>query len=280
VTPGRSPSGQRLYSDADIERLRRLNLATQMGRAISQVASLPPEELARLVREDDEARARTPARDPRSQPADDLIALALDRTLALDGTGLDGLLRRALLTLGMTGFLETVASPLLSRIGDEWHAGRLAPSQEHLASAVVQRVITTATQSMTVATDAPNLLLATPAGERHEIGAVLAAAAAAGEGWRVTYLGADLPAGDIADAAIRSNARAVGLSVVYVPDRQRVLEELRVLCGRLPAGVLLLIGGAAGASLANEIRGDGVRPMHDLAELRAVLRRNAGAVPV
>src|SRR5688500_12030531 len=149
AAPGRSAAGQRLYSDADIERLRLLNLATQMGRAISHVATLPTGELARMVRDDEEARGRAPGREPRSQPAEDLIALALDHTIALDGAGLEALLRRALLTMGMTGFLESVASPLLSRIGDAWHAGRLAPSQEHLASAIVQRVLAAAMQSMT-----------------------------------------------------------------------------------------------------------------------------------
>ncbi len=276
VAPGRSPSGQRLYSDADIDRLRLLNLATQMGRTISQVASLPGDDLARMVREDEDARERAPDRDPRSQPAEDLVALALERTIALDGTGLDALLRRALLAVGMSEFLERVAAPLLSQIGDEWHAGRLAPSQEHLASAVVQRVVATATQSMWAPAGGPNLLRATAAGERHEIGVGLAAATAAGEGWRVTYLGADLPAADIADAAIRSSARAVGLSVIYVPERERLVEELRLLRGRLPASVPLLIGGTVGASIAGEIRRDGVRPIRDLAELRTVLRRETG----
>ncbi|NIP80239.1 MAG: transcriptional regulator, partial [Gemmatimonadetes bacterium] len=45
------------------------------------------------------------------------------------------------------------------------------------------------------------MLVATPAGDRHEIGALLVAAAALGTGWDVVYLGADLPASEIAVAA-------------------------------------------------------------------------------
>ena len=272
VEPGRSPSGQRLYSDADIERLRLLGQATSMGRTISQVAALPTAELARMVREDEEARGVASARTEPRSVAVELVEPALARTVALDGTGLHALLWRAILALGLPTFLDTVAAPLLIRIGDEWHAGRLTPAQEHLASAVVQRVISSAMEALTVPSAAPNLVLATPAGERHEIGAVLAAAAATAEGWRITYLGADLPAADIADAARRTGANAVGLSVIFVPDRGRVVDEIGLLRQALPVSIPLLIGGGASATLAAELERDGVRVLRDLGGLRQVLR--------
>jgi DNA-binding transcriptional MerR regulator/methylmalonyl-CoA mutase cobalamin-binding subunit len=272
VEPGRSSSGQRLYSDADIERLRLLSLATQTGRSIGLIAGLSTRDLAQMVREDEEARTVSAADADRGvEPANDVIAPALERIVALDGPGLDALLRRSILAIGMPAFLDGVASPLLTRIGDEWHAGRLTPAQEHLGAAVIQRVITSVMQTVAAAPGAPNLIVATPAGERHEIGAVLAAAATA-EGWRVTYLGADLPAGDIAEAASRTNAQAVGLSVIYVADRGRVIEEIHLLRARLPAAIPLLIGGAASASLAGELSRDGVRVLGGLDELRAALR--------
>ena len=268
VEPGRSPSGQRLYSDADIERLRLLILATQAGRSISLIAPLPTPELERMVREDTDARAAITEREPVSEIAVDVVEPAIERAVALDGPGLDGLLRRALMTTGLPSFLETVATPLLTRVGNEWHAGRLSPAQEHLASAVVQRVIMTAMQSVVAQPDAPNLVIATPAGERHELGAIIAAAAAAAEGWRITYLGADLPAADIADSAVKTSARAVGLSIIYIADRGRVLREIETLRGRLPATISLYLGGAASLSLG---RIDGVRALQDLGELRSVL---------
>ena len=272
VEPGRSPTGQRLYSDADIERLRMLSLATQSGRTISQVASLDTDELARMVREDEEARgvAREAAQD--TEPVADVITPAMERILALDPAGLDSLLRRALLSSGMSAFVGSIAAPLLTRIGNEWHAGRLTPAHEHLASAIIHRVVTAAMHAVPAVAGAPNFVLATPAGERHEIGAVLAAATASADGWRITYLGADLPAADIADAATRAGAQAVGLSVIYVADRSHVLDEIRTVRGRLPASVPLLIGGGASAALSAELARDGIRLVNDLAELRQALR--------
>ena len=275
VEPGRSSSGQRLYSDADIERLRLLSQATGMGRSIGQVAALPTVDLARIVREDEEARGADSARPQSQDIAMELVEPALARTVALDSLGLHALLWRSILALGLPTFLDAVAAPLLVRVGDEWHAGRLNPAQEHLASAVIQRVIAGAMQTLAVSPGAPNLLLATPTGERHEIGAVLAAAAATAEGWRVTFLGADLPAADIADAAIRSGANAVGLSIVFVPDPGRVAAEITLLRDALPVSIPLLIGGGASALLPPELERDGVRFLRTLGELRAVLRSDA-----
>ncbi len=76
VTPARSEGGRRLYSDADIERLRLLYRATLAGRSIGQVADLPTEALAALVRRDVTADAEAglgspgaPARDRGALPA-------------------------------------------------------------------------------------------------------------------------------------------------------------------------------------------------------------------
>ena len=272
VEPGRSASGQRLYSDADIERLRLLALATGAGRSISLIATLPTPELVQLVREDTEARGPGRGPEPDGPSPAEVIEPAIERMVALDGPGLEALLRRALLTAGLPAFLDLIATPLLIRVGDEWHAGRLAPSQEHLGSAVVQRVITGALQSVTAPAGAPNLVIATPAGERHEIGAVLAAAAAAAAGWRVTYLGADLPAADIAEAAVQTGAAAVGLSIIYITDRDAVIAEIRAIRERLPASIPLFIGGGASAALASELLMRGVRVLADLEELRQAMR--------
>src|SRR5919107_4915681 len=50
VTPSRSDTGRRLYSDTDIERLRLLHRATLAGRSIGQVAGLSTPALLELAR--------------------------------------------------------------------------------------------------------------------------------------------------------------------------------------------------------------------------------------
>jgi DNA-binding transcriptional MerR regulator/methylmalonyl-CoA mutase cobalamin-binding subunit len=271
VQPGRGAGGHRLYSDQDIERLSLLHAATSAGRNISQVADLPTEAIALLVEQDVEAgRRREPS--PAAPDAGAIVETALERTRELDATQLDEALRRAAALLGLSAFIESVAVPVLRRVGDDWHAGRLTPAQEHLASSVLHDIIADTMRAFAHRNGAPRIVVATPAGERHVIGAALVGAAAAVQGWNVIYLGADLPASDIATAARLADARVVAVSIVYVDDRERLLDELRVLRARLPHAIPLVAGGAGARQLGAELGASGIRVVAALSDLEPELR--------
>jgi methylmalonyl-CoA mutase cobalamin-binding domain/chain len=258
VNPSRGPGGQRLYSEADLERLALLRAATSAGRSIGQVARLPTEAIAALVADDETARARRAPSVPTGPDVAHIIESALGFARSLDAQALDETLRRAVAGLGVSRFIDAVAAPLLRRVGDEWHAGRLTPAPEHLLSSILHDVVAGIMRSFPQRSGAPRVLIATPAGDRHALGAALVATAAAVEGWNVLYLGPDLPAQEIADAAIAANARVVALSVVYLDDSTRVLDELRALRSRLPATVEIVAGGAGVHRLATQLAAMGV----------------------
>jgi len=275
VKPHRAAGGQRLYTDEDVERLRMLRRATVGGRGIGSVARQPLEEVERLVRADEAARvgrkAETEGRTEGAEPGVDLEeAIALVRSL--DGSRLEAFLSRAAALSGAVRFLEGVVAPLMQRIGEEWHGGRLSPAQEHLATGVAQRVVFGVLAELRPSGEAPVFLVAGTAGDRHEMGALLAAAVAAAEGWGVVYLGPDLPAGEVVVAARETGARAVGLSVLYVADPARTIAEVRAVRKLLPASVPLLVGGGASAALDEALEDSGTRVVKDLEGLRAELR--------
>ena len=194
---------------------------------------------------------------------------------ALDGAGVEHVLRRAASLLGTPAFLDDVVVALSRQIGEEWVAGRLTVAQEHLTSGVLRPLLSQLRAGLPVSAAAPVLVVATPVGERHEIGALLAAAAAAVEGWRVTYLGADLPWEEIARAALETGARAVALSSVYVTDVHLVAAEVTALRERLPGDVAILLGGAGLVRLRERVADLDVVRIGDLSELRSYLREGA-----
>ena len=128
----------------------------------------------------------------------------------LDAAGLDATVRRAALALPLRALLDGLVVPLLERVGTGWREGSLRPVHEHLASVVLRRLLDRVIESASFPLATANLVVATPAGQIHEFGALLVAATAAVEGWRVTYLGADLPAEDIAEAAARTRPAGRG----------------------------------------------------------------------
>ena len=279
VTPSRSEGGRRLYSDTDIERLRLLYRATLAGRSIGQVAELPTEALAELVRQDAAADAERAGRGVHARDGDaplaaaDYLADAVRAIERLDATALEAILRRATFALSAITLLDGLLVPLLEDVGTHWREGTLRPVHEHLASMMVRRVLDGVVEGASPPLATASVVVATPAGQIHELGALLVAASAATEGWRVTYLGPDLPAEDIAECAVRTRARAVALSVVYPTGDPAVGDELQRLRTALPKRTALLVGGAAAPAYSAVLTAIGAVPLADLTSLRVALRK-------
>jgi DNA-binding transcriptional MerR regulator/methylmalonyl-CoA mutase cobalamin-binding subunit len=276
VTPVRSHGGQRLYSDADVERLSLLARAVKGGRAIGQIAKLPLRELQRIVEKDAIAlsviAAPASAIAIASESRESIHAAALAAVERFDATELEFTLRGAAMRLGMDEMLDGVIGPLLLTIGSHWHAGLLSPAHEHLATAVVRRTLTWMMENGTPPPMAPAIVVATLAGQTHELGAMLAAAAASSHGWRVVYLGANLPARDIAVAANHARATAVALSLLHPTEDPTIAGALRDLRAALPASTAIIAGGTAAASYAPALAAVGASQLGSIRELRAWLR--------
>lgn len=274
VAPGRSPGGQRWYTEADVTRLRLLARAVEAGRNIASVAHLDAASLASLVRSEEASTlARTT---PHALAAQPFLADALSAVEALDSAALANTLHQATLRLSMDELLDGVVSPLVRTTGDRWHAGTMSPAHEHLATSAVRRLLGWLTEQYAPGPDAPTLLVTTPAGQWHELGAALSAATAAAVGWRVVYLGPNLPATVIAEAADLCHARAVALSLVF-PENDPLMDgELHALRAALPAKIAMVAGGGACAAYRPSLDAIGATVVTDLPSLRTWLKERAG----
>jgi MerR family transcriptional regulator, light-induced transcriptional regulator len=91
----------------------------------------------------------------------------------------------------------------------------------------------------------------------------------------VIYLGADLPARDIAQAVRQAGAQAVALSLVFHTSEPELAEELRRVRQGVGPDVEILVGGAAADTYRILLDEIGARVLADLAEMRAALRELA-----
>lgn len=283
VHPTRSAGGQRLYSDADLVRLQLLRDATQSGRSIGQVVSLPNDVLRELIASDVEYLEPRPTADASAANAGQgesarILAVCVDAVGQLDPERLAMELQRAAVRLPLAVFADDVVVPLLQEIGARWARGELGPAQEHVASAILHRVLTDIVQNCTPAADAPAIVVGTPTGQRHELGALLVAACAAASGWRVIHLGADLPAAEIARAAEAVGADVVALSIVHPASDAQLRADLDSLFDRLPPDRQVVLGGSSAEYYARHLRPRGAVQLGDLAALREFLARRAAAL--
>jgi methylmalonyl-CoA mutase cobalamin-binding subunit len=182
-----------------------------------------------------------------------IIDDSLKAIRALNTAEFDEVLSKGIVALGQHGLLEKVIGPLAWQLGELWREGEILAAHEHFASTVIRNFLGRNSKPFTTNSNAPVLVVTTPAGQLHELGAVMVAAAAGDLGWRVVYLGPSLPAADISAAAIQNQARAVALSIVYPEDDPNLPAELVNLRKYLPGETHILAGGRAAAAYADAL---------------------------
>lgn len=270
VTPDRSDTNRRLYGDEEVRRLELMASLTRSGHSIGQIAGMSLKELESL------SSALTPVIEeagPQEEvkPEEALIEQAWEYVTALNLSKFREVLENATVSLGISVMMEQLIVPLIERVGKGWELGEISMAEEHAASEIIKEVLFMASRPYAATMGAPVLIIATPSGQLHELGGMLVACTARRQGWEVSYMGASLPAEEIVRVAVRSEARAVGLSIVYPADDPQLSGELLRLRRLLPEEITLLIGGRAASGYQEAIDETGAIQIKTLAGVRLAL---------
>ena len=237
VVPSRDAGGRRMYGAEDVLRLRRLREATERGHAIGRLAGLSDEDLARLLDEPTDRRERA--------VADAFVERMLDAAQRFRSAECEQTLTLAIAMLPPARLVREVLQPLLREVGERWHRGEFAISQERLVSTVVRRHVALMLDAYDRTARRGPIVFATLPGERHELGLLTSAMVSASHGFKVHYLGPDLPPAEIARFARETGAIAVGLSLVLQESLRALGNQLEQLVAGLPPEACVWLGGAA-----------------------------------
>jgi DNA-binding transcriptional MerR regulator/methylmalonyl-CoA mutase cobalamin-binding subunit len=239
LSPRRTPGGARLYTDEDVHRLRLVKKLLERGYTISAVANLSVEELVRLAPPEAATPAVTSSVAPERARA--LVEDLLAAVAALDMEGAARILLQATNTFSPQDLVKNVLAPALEEIGTRWESGEICIASEHAAAAMLRTQLGALLAAQPVNGKAP-VVCTTPAGEQHELGALLAAVVIAMHGRRAVFLGANLPASQIAEAARLSRAGTVALSLVGIAP-EAASREVTAICRALPTHIQIIVGG-------------------------------------
>jgi DNA-binding transcriptional MerR regulator/methylmalonyl-CoA mutase cobalamin-binding subunit len=276
VTPERTDSGRRNYSEGDIERLRLLKLAVEQGEAIGQVTRLSNDDLMSLLEHDTQSgQTMRATRRGTKVPvqAADLVLRAENAIEGFDIAALEGALLDAEVGLSRPVLLEQFLVPLLQQLGKKWQDGTLRIVQEHFATAAIRTFLGRLLAAHPFSVSSPWIVVATPVGQLHELGAFFVALTAASSGWNVAYLGPNLPAEEIAVALRKYDSKVVGLSIIYPVDDPRLTVELRKLRRLAGDELYVIIGGQGAVAYEEQLTDVGVTMVDDLNALVAHLDR-------
>ena len=146
--------------------------------------------------------------------------------------------------------LVDVIAPLQARVGAEWAAGRFTVAQEHAATAIIERVIGALAHHPAVrerrearAGERPGrIAVACIDGEWHALPARLVAEVLRLRGWRVDFLGAQVPTPHLVSHLHRTGPVTVALSSSLAP---RLPAAHAAVSACRATGTPVLAGGAA-----------------------------------
>jgi DNA-binding transcriptional MerR regulator/methylmalonyl-CoA mutase cobalamin-binding subunit len=274
VEPDRTDTNRRLYSEEDIEKLKLLNDALHLGHHIGGIANLSLLELKMLLPKE----ARSPIDNKNGLDSinlevtvEETLAVCLEAIKNYDAKKLESILLSASSRLTQPILIEQLIIPLVYKVGDLWHSGEIRVANEHLASSVIRGFLYNLLESYSLNESAPVLVSGTPRGQEHELGALIAGVVAASSGWRVVYLGANLPAEEIGAVVSHLNARVVALSIVYPNDDLHLKHELKKFKHLLPNVVSIIVGGRAASGYYDVLDEIGAIVVKDSRHLRLEL---------
>jgi DNA-binding transcriptional MerR regulator len=167
--PQRDANGERCYPAWQVERLRLMKRLMEQGYRPGHLAALSEHELAALA--------------PRQPPGP---ALALQRgggtverllaTVKDNPAGFQLSMQHQLAREGLERFVQHIAAPLTTAVGQRWEDGSFEVFNEHFYTEETARVLRKAIAALPDAGDAPRILLTTLPGESHALGLLMAEA--------------------------------------------------------------------------------------------------------
>lgn len=273
IEPIRTDTNRRLYTEEDLTKLKLLKKLTDDGYNIGSVANFKMDQLLSLVHESESTANNYFEDKADSTDAQYFFDECVESIYNFDPQKLEQNLNSALIKLSHPALLENVIIPLVRKVGHNWEVGELRIYHEHMVSVIIKSFLISILDSYKKDNSAPRILITTPQGQIHEIGAIAAAINAAEAGWNVNYMGTDLPAEEIVAAAIELKAKAIAISIVYSNDEYNLTRDLLKLGKILPSQVKFFVGGNAASKYSTILNRMNAVIIHDFSDFRKELSR-------
>lgn len=267
LNPQRADNRYRLYSERDVAILRwlknRIDAGVSISSAINELRSLTsndawPEAIPLAPTQEKRAATHPPA-----FYANQLYSALIKH----DENQSSELLREVHSQFDLMKVCMEVLVPALRQIGEAWYTGQIRITTEHFASAYLRGKLLTLLQTYPSRRSAPLIMVGCAPMEQHELGSLMLAALLRSEGYRIEYLGPDLPVEDLADYASYEHPALIILSATS-ESSAREMRRLQGLLQKSRPAPAFGYGGMAfdiKPSLRNEIPGTYLGPTLEMA---------------
>lgn len=209
LTPARTAGNTRFYGDNDLKRLLDISSLNQAGLKISQACALSPLEV------DDFLKKEMDTTISENSQYEFYISQLLKFGISYNEYHFDEHLTQAITKYGVENAYQYIIYPLLQRLGLMWRRDHICPAQEHFVSALVRQKLMVAIASIPLKKQTKSSwLLFLPEDESHDIPLLFASFLLRNSGFKVIYLGANVPLASLEDAMDHHQANHLLLFMV------------------------------------------------------------------
>jgi MerR family transcriptional regulator, light-induced transcriptional regulator len=233
LTPHRSDNRYRLYSERDVAILRWIKNRMEGGVSISSAVN----EMRSMMKNGIYPEAILPApsilTSPGNVPAGEYVDQLYDALINHDEALSSDLMRSISSSFELHTLCTEILIPVLVDIGDAWYHGKIRVATEHFASSFIRGKLLSILQTYPIRRNSPRIMLGCGPNEQHEIGGLMLATMLRGAGYRVEFLGPDLPIEDLVDYASYDRPDMIILSAtmaesaVELTKMQKELNKMR-----------------------------------------------------
>lgn len=226
ITPARTESGHRLYSDQNLEDLKWLKIQVQEnGIKISEAVKQLHAARKKFV--------KTAAELPPSPKSSDQYERQIEE-LYNAGAEMDSERFQYLLDLNFSMFhyrtvFFSILAPLMVRIGSEWENGTITVAHEHMLSHMMLQRFTQFFRIFPTNNTLPKTLAFCPSGEHHQLGLLLFTLFLRENGYPVAYIGPDTPLEGLDELVRKQNFELVCMSISHerlLPTAEKYIDTL------------------------------------------------------
>ena len=234
LTPERSSSNIRFYSDAQLRKLLNVGILTRNGFRISKIDKMTDEDIHLNV-----MQILSKTSDENEDEINALILCMMD----FNEAEFSSIFQRNIIRKGFMETITQIIYPFLNHIGILWGTSKVIPAQEHFISNLIRQKIISAIETLPLPSeDAPRIVLFLLDGEDHDISLLLASFIAKNLGWKVYYLGQKVPVTNI-QKVIELTKPQLMMTIFITPRINTVTNLLEILS--INENVKTLISGSS-----------------------------------
>lgn len=246
ITPARTESGHRLYSDQNLEDLKWLKIQVQdNGMKISEAVKKLHTSRHQFIKTDSEF--------PQNNQSEynEQINQLFQAAAEMDTERFNYLLDLYFSMFHHQTVFFSIIAPLMIRIGEAWEDGIISVAHEHMITHIVQQRFNQFFRVFPTSPSLPKVMALSPSGEQHQLGLLLFTLFLRENGFSVVYIGPDTPLEGLEEMVVKHNFQLMCISVAS-PTLMKLANQYMDTLSKAKPEMQFILGGQGVKPKQNE----------------------------